>query len=267
MIPLIRRRDMLVATVASASMALSSPVHSYGSYDTARHMQAPRYQDDEFVRQWLILLIDASSSMTRPFEQMSFYDMQIEATARALLEPCVVGRLIGPPAGRTAMGVILWSASMQQEIAVHWQILRSIENIAAVATRLRRAANNLDSYTGTAAAVRFATKQLTAAHIPRECRRIINMTANGRDNHGGDPAAAAREAEESGVTINAIVMRGYDGTVDDMYDYYRRDVVTKDGLVFKVESEDQALEALAVANASKFCAEVALAPSSIGRSA
>ena len=150
---------------------------------------------------------------------------------------------------------------MQQEIAVHWQILRSIEDIAMVASRLRRAANNLDSYTGTAAAVRFATKQLTTAYIPRECRRIINMTANGRDNHGGDPVAAAREAEDAGVTINAVVMRGYDGTVDDMYDYYRRDVVTRDGLVFKVESETKALEALAVANASKFCAEIALAPS------
>jgi Protein of unknown function (DUF1194) len=267
MTPLIRRRDVLAATMASTSIALSSSVHSYGLYETSRHMQAPRYQDDEFVWQWLVLLIDASSSMTRPFERMSFYAMQIEATARALMEPCVAGRLIGPPAARTAIGAILWSASMQQEIAVHWQILRSVEDIAMVATRLRRAANNLDSYTGTAAAVRFATKQLTAAHIPRECRRIINMTANGRDNHGGDPWAAARKAEASGITINAIVMKGYDGTVEDMYDYYARNVVTKDGLVFKVESEDEALEALAVANASKFCAEIALAPSGIGRPA
>lgn len=62
---------------------------------------------------------------------------------------------------------------------------------------------------------------------------------------------------------HAIVMKGYDGTVEDMYHYYSKNVVTKDGLVFKVENEDEALEALAVANASKFCAEIALAPSEI----
>jgi hypothetical protein len=194
---------------------------------------------------------------------MSFYDIQIEATARALMEPCVVARLIGPPVARTAIGAVLWSANMQQEIAVHWRVLRSVEDIAYVAARLRNTANYLDSYTGTAAAVRFGIEQLKAGYIPLTSRKIINMMANGRDNHGGDPLGAAREAEEAGVTINAVVMKGYDGTVEDMYQYYASHVVTKDGLVFKVESEENALEALAVAKASKFCAEIALAPSSL----
>jgi alkylated DNA nucleotide flippase Atl1 len=228
-------------------------------------MQAPSKQDGEFIWQWLVLLIDASSSMRNQFQQMSFYDMQIEATARALVQPCVAERLIGTPSARTAVGAVLWSANMQQEIAVHWRVIRSIEDIAAVAARLRGTANYLDSYTGTAAAVRFASEQLQAGYIPRTgCRKIINMTANGRDNVGGDPSQAAREAEVSGITINAIVMKGYDGTVDDMYQYYSDQVITRDGLVFKVQSEDDALEALATANASKFCAEIALAPSGPG---
>jgi hypothetical protein len=224
-------------------------------------MQPPTRQGGEFIWQWLILLIDASSSMRNPFKQMSFYDMQIEATARALMEPCVATRLIGAPEGRTAIGAVLWSANKQQEVAVHWRVIRSIEDIAAVAARLRGTANYLDSYTGTAAAVRFASEQLRAGYIPRTgCRKIINMKANGRDNHGGDPSQAAREAEALGITINAVVMQGYDGTVEDMYQYYSGQVITRDGLVFKVESEDGALEALATANASKFCAEIALAP-------
>lgn len=227
-------------------------------------MRAPPHEDGESIWQWLILLIDASSSMRKLFQQMSFYDMQIEATARALMEPCVVGRLIGTPTGRTAIAVVLWSANLQQEIAVHWRVIRSIEDIAAVAGRLRNTANYLDSYTGTAAAVRFATEELKAGYIPLTSRKIINMTANGRDNHGGDPAEAARAAEEVGITINAVVMKGYDGTAEDMYQYYSSNVITKDGLVFKVESEEDALEALAVANASKFCAEIALAPASVG---
>src|SRR5690606_8336399 len=109
---------------------------------------------------------DASSSMTRPFDQMSFYDMQVEAMARALVEPCVAGRLIGPPGGRTAIGAVLWSANKQQQIAAHWHVIRSIEDIAAVAARLRSTPNYLDSYTGTAAAVRFASGLLKAGHIP-----------------------------------------------------------------------------------------------------
>ena len=259
---MIRRRELLTtATLASAGMALPSSVNSYGYYGTSRLMQAPRHDESEVISQWLVLLIDASSSMTKVFTKMSFYDLQVEATARALVEPCVVGRLIGSPSGRTAIGVILWSANMQQEIAVHWTVIRSIEDVAAVAARLRNTANYLDSYTGTAAAVRFAIEQLKAAYIPLRCRKIINLTANGRDNNGGDPSAAASEAERSGITINAVVMRGYDGNVEEMYEYYASNVVTRDGLVFKVESEDEALEALAVANASKFCAEIALAPS------
>jgi Protein of unknown function (DUF1194) len=258
---MMRRRELLTTgTLAGASIALTSPANSYGYYETPRLMRAPSHGDHEFIWQWLVLLIDASSSMRRPFDQMSFYDMQIEATARALVEPCVVARLIGTHAGRTAIGVVLWSANLQQEIAVHWTVIRSIEDIVAIAGRLRNTANYLDSYTGTAAAVRFAIEQLQALYIPLTSRRIINMTANGRDNHGGDPSKAARKAEELGITINAVVMRGYDGTVDDMYRYYEENVVTKDGLVFKVESEEKALEALAVANASKFCAEIAFAP-------
>jgi Protein of unknown function (DUF1194) len=224
-------------------------------------MRAPRCQDGESVWQWLVLLIDASSSMRKPFQKMSFYDMQIEATARALMEPCVVGRLIGSADGRTAISAVLWSANTQQEITVHWSVIRSIEDVAAVAARLRNTANYLDSYTGVAAAVRFATAQLEAGYIPLTSRKIINMIANGRDNHGGDPSEAARKAEASGIAINAVVTKGYDGTAEDMYQYYSKNVITRDGLVFKVESEDEALEALAVANASKFCAEIALAPS------
>jgi Protein of unknown function (DUF1194) len=259
-----QRRELL-ATAGLASPFLVPPaqVSAYEYYPTPRLMQAPPQEEEEFIWQWLVLLIDASSSMTRPFEQMSFYNMQIEATARALMEPCVVGRLIGTISARTAIGVILWSANLQQEIAVHWTVIRSIEDIGTIVARLRNTANYLDSYTGTTAAVRFAMDQLKAACMPRMSRKIINMTANGRDNQGGDPSKAAREAEKLGITINAVVMQGYDGTVDDMYHYYLENVVTKDGLVFKVESEDKALEALAVANASKFCAEIALATTSV----
>lgn len=261
---IMRRREFVTtATLTSASIALPSSVDAYGTYGTPRLMQAPPLKDGESIWQWLVLLIDASSSMRNLFKQMSFYDLQIEATARALMEPCVAGRLIGTPRGRTAIGVILWSANTQQEIAVHWRVIRSIEDIAMVTARLRSTANYLDSYTGAAAAVRFAMEQLKARYIPLTSRKIINMTANGRDNHGGDPSEAAREAEDLGITINAVVMKGYDGTVEDMYQYYSRNVITKDGLVFKVESENEALEALAVANASKFCAEIALAPSNI----
>jgi hypothetical protein len=261
---IMRRRELLATgTLVSASVAWPSSVYSYGYYGTSRVMQAPPLEDGEVVWQWLVLLIDASSSMRNQFQQMSFYDMQIEATARALMEPCVVDRLIGAPSGRTAIGIVLWSANMQQEIADHWRVIRSIEDIAVVAARLRSTANYLDSYTGVAAAVRFAMEQLQAPYIPRMSRKIINMTANGRDNHGGDPSGAAREAEEAGITINAVVMKGYDGTVEDMYRYYLENVITSDGLVFKVESEKKALEALALANASKLCAEIAYVSSRV----
>ena len=257
---IIRRRELLTAAaLASTAAVLPSPLHSYGFYGTARFMRAPSLEDDEFVWQWVVLLIDASSSMRQLFEQMTFYDLQIEATARALMEPCVVDRLIGTRKGRTAIGAILWSGNAQQEIAVHWSVIRSKGDIAAVAAKLRKTANYLDDGTGVAAAVRFAIEQLKAVYISGTSRRIIDLTANGRDNHGGDPAAAARQAEELGITINAVVMKGYDSTVDQIHDYYLHNVITKDGIIFKVEAENTALEALATANASKFCAEIAFA--------
>ena len=124
----------------------------------------------------------------------------------------------------------------------------------------RNTANYLDSDTGVAAAVRFAIEQLKAVYISTGCRRILNVMANGRDNQGGNPSNAAEQAEELGIIINAVVMKGYDGTVDEMYEYYLRNVITKDEIIFKVEQEKTALEALATANASKFCAEIAFVP-------
>ena len=44
-----------------------------------------------------------------------------------------------------------------------------------------------------------------------------------------------------------------------MNEYYLDNVITKDGLIFKFENEKKTLEALAIANASKFCAEIAFA--------
>lgn len=256
----IGRRDLLAGALASTVIVPSSRSYSYGYYATNRAMRPPALQDGEAIWQWLVLLIDASSSMRERFERMTFYDLQIEATARALMEPCVADRLIGSRRARTAIGAILWSARMQQEIAVHWQVIRATDDIAAVARRLRNTANYLDSYTGVAAAIGFATGQLTAVHIGSASRKIIDVTANGRDNQGGDPAAAAARAEQAGITINAVVMEGYDGTVDEIYDYYSDHVITRDGMMFKVPSESAGLEALATACTSKFCAEIARAP-------
>jgi hypothetical protein len=44
-------------------------------------MRPPALQDGEAIWQWLVLLIEASSSMRERFERMTFYDLQIEATA------------------------------------------------------------------------------------------------------------------------------------------------------------------------------------------
>lgn len=131
---IVRRRELLTAgALATTAAVLPSPLHSYGNYGTARLMRAPSLEEGESVWQWLVLLVDASSSMRQLFEQMTFI-------------------------------------------------------------------------------------------------------------------------------INAVVMKGYDGTVEEMYQYYLDNVITSDGIIFKVENEKKALEALATANASKFCAEISLVP-------
>lgn len=73
MTPLMRRREMLTAgALASMGTMLPSPSHSYGYYATNRIMRAPPLEDGEFIWQWLVLLIDASSSMRQQFEEMTF---------------------------------------------------------------------------------------------------------------------------------------------------------------------------------------------------
>jgi Ca-activated chloride channel homolog len=254
------RRELLAAgALAGTATMLPSGSHSYDYYDV-RVMRSPPLEEGEFVWQWLLLLIDASASMRQPFERMTFYDLQIEATARSLLEPCVADRLIGSRLARNAIGVILWSATMQQEIAVHWKVIRTREDISAIAVRLRRTANYLDSYTGVTAAVRFAMGQFGADYVADGSRKVIDVTANGRDNQGGDPSVASSEAERLGITINAVVMEGYDGSADEIYEYYENRVITKDGLIFKVRKEGEGLETLARASTSKLCSEIALAP-------
>jgi hypothetical protein len=254
---LMRRRALLAAgALAGMAAMLPRPAHAYAHYSTDRVMKAPRLEPGERVWQWLVLLIDASSSMRQLFEQRSFYDLQIEATAHALAEPCVADRLIGTSLGRTALAAILWSARRQQQIAIHWTVIRGQEDIAAFVRRLRHTANYLDSFTGVAAAVRFALEHLQAEYVSAATRRIIDVSANGRDNQEGDPSSAAREAETLGITINAVVMRGYDGTADQIYDYYARNVVTKDGFVVKVKHEADSLAALATATTTKLCAEL-----------
>ena len=262
MVRRLRRRDLLGggALAGAAAVLLPRRADGYGPSNSSRAMRAPPLEDGEAIWQWLLLLIDASSSTHHELKHMTFYDLQIEATARALTQPCVVARLTGDPHSRTAVGAILWSANGQQEVAVDWSVIRAPEDVAAIGARLRQTLNHLGSQTGVAAAVRFAVRELRAEYISATSRRVIDVMANGRDNQGGVPATASHEAEALGITVNAVVMEGYDGTVDQMAAYYRSNVITGDGLVFKVENEGTALEALATACASKLCAEIALAP-------
>ena len=180
----------------------------------------------------LILAIDVSNSI-----DAREYSIQVDGLAVALGDPAIREELLR---GEVALSVMQWSGLGQQEVSIPWRRMTSAAEVTAFAEdarRMTRAFVNSDTAVG--ALVEAALRQFGPV---AECRRrVIDISGDGTDNAGSDPAAARRAAERAGVQVNALAIEGIGVAITN---FYRNRVITRDGFVMTARGHTTYAETL-----------------------
>lgn len=167
----------------------------------------------------LVLAVDVSNSI-----DAGEYNIQVEGLADALLDREIREALV---AGEVALTVIQWSGAGRQEVTLPWQRMRTDGDVIAFSNQaraMRRAFIMSDTAVGDI--IRFAAGQFTSVS---DCARwVIDVSGDGTDNAGTNPAAARTMAERQGIQINGLAIEGLGVSITN---FFRRHVITRDGFV------------------------------------
>lgn len=168
----------------------------------------------------LLLAMDVSNSV-----DAGEYRLQVEGTAAALRDPQVIEGLTLGTGG--AVAVMQWSGAGMQAMSIPWTRVSREGEVLALSGQV---ASMPRAFIGANTALGDAMEQAIAAFGPvNECRRfIIDISGDGSDNSGSDPAQARRRAARSGITVNALAIEGLGAAITR---YYKEQVITRDGFV------------------------------------
>ncbi|MEE3100763.1 MAG: DUF1194 domain-containing protein, partial [Pseudomonadota bacterium] len=149
----------------------------------------------------LALALDVSSSVD-PGE----YALQADGLASALEDPDVKEAILAP-GGLVYIAVYEWSGRWQHAVVAGWTELNTPGEIDALAARIRGFGRSHADYpTALGHAIGFAARLLAEAPV---CdRRVLDISGDGANNDGYEPAQAYGSFELQDVTVNALVVGG-----------------------------------------------------------
>jgi hypothetical protein len=151
-------------------------------------------------RQALALALDVSGSV-----DAREYRQQIGGVAEALDSPEVRARILAMPQAPVRLMVFEWSGPQEQAELVPWTDLDSAATLDGVIETLRQTSRR-STPPGTALGVAMAegVRRLTAQS---DCwKRTLDISGDGKSNLGPRPRTVRTQLEDSGVTINALVI-------------------------------------------------------------
>jgi len=149
----------------------------------------------------LVLAADVSGSMDK-----SKFQLQRSGYAAAFSSPRVIEALRGGAKGRIAAAFIEWSSVLQQKVVIDWTMISDDETARQFGDRIMEAPRAFaGNSTSISAGIDFGMTQLDRA--PYEAhRRVIDVSGDGDNNAGREPAVARDVAIAKGITINGLVI-------------------------------------------------------------
>lgn len=197
----------------------------------------------------LVLAIDCSYSVDE-----REYNLQIGGLSDAFLSAEVVSAINSGPLGSISVAVVQWSSHTSQRTVIPWSRLSNTGEIQAFSQKLATMPRITDDgATAMAAAISFST-DLHRANPYFANRRVIDVSADGRNNNGPNIGPVRARALAQGITINALAILLEDVTLDI---YFMRDVIGGPG-AFVEEADDYADYARAIKR--KLVKEIQYAP-------
>lgn len=234
-----RRRSLLVAAGAAASLARTTPARAEEPVDVA-----------------LVMAVDVSRSIDEDEARL-----QREGYRAAVGDPRVVEAIRGGMLGAVAIAYVEWAGIEYQRLVIPWTRIAGQRDADAWAAALEAAPRASLSWTSVSGAIDFSRRVMS--ECPFEAtRRVIDVSGDGVNN-SGPPAEVARDrAVAEGITINGLPILNDRPTFGrpppvPLDVYFRESVVGGPG-AFVIAAED--FEAFGQAVRRKLIREIAGLP-------
>src|SRR2546429_7571602 len=122
-----------------------------------------------------------------------------------MTDPRVLRAIAGGRTTAIAITFIEWSVASDQNVVVHWTVVRGEEAAGGIAATMIAAPRSFLGRTSISAAIDYSLERLAAAP-PQAEKRIIDVSGDGTNNSGRPVTEARDQAVASGVTINGLAI-------------------------------------------------------------
>jgi hypothetical protein len=196
----------------------------------------------------LVLAVDASASVSD-----QEFELQVRALAEAFRHRAVARAIRAAGDLGLAVALVQWADYGRHMMAVDWTEVRDAAAAAEFAGKIDQVWRSLSGNTAIGGALEFAILQLEGnGYLGR--RRVIDVSGDGRSNHGSAAWLVRDRAVARGITVNGLAILNEDPTLDR---YYRTNVIGGTG-AFVMTANDY--EAYRSAIVSKLIKEIAGPP-------
>lgn len=162
----------------------------------------------------LVLAVDCSYSV-----DSNEFRLQMQGLARAFRQPAIHNAIAEGETGRIAVVLVQWSDDRNQLMAIPWTVISTKEHAERFAAMIDATPRNLaEGGTAIGTALQYsAAVALAAPFLPK--RRVIDLSADGRNNRGVRPSVARDEIVAHGITINGLAVTNEWPTLDKYFEH------------------------------------------------
>lgn len=219
----------------------------------------PRASLAETVDLQLVLAADVSRSVDD-----DEFRLQRQGYAGAFRDPRVLRAIRSGQHRKIAVCYLEWSGPDSLAIIADWTVVGDEESAGSFSDSILAAQRPFANRTAIGAAIDFARAQFRRSRVDSQ-RRVIDVSGDGTNTNGREPASARDEALAEGITINGLVILSPEPMPWNPYhthppggleNYYRENVAGGPG-TFVLVVEDFHSFAYAVVN--KLIREIAAA--------
>ena len=151
------------------------------------------------------------------------YALQVVGVQAALADDRARGAILAPER-HVALAIYEWSGRWEQNVVVGWTLLRSEADIDAVIAELGTVERSFNGITAVGRALFFGARLLLGA--PECAARTLDLSGDGRNNDGPDPARIYARFNFGEITVNGLAIGGLEHGI---LDYYQSEVIRGPG--------------------------------------
>jgi len=176
---------------------------------------SPAVGAQDIVDLALVLAVDSSYSV-----DTTEYRLQMEGLASAFLSGEVIDAIKNGPSGRIAISVVQWSDLKSQVVVIPWTIISGDKSATDLSSRISQTPRQTASG-GTSITTMIKKGAAMLSNLPFFAeRKVIDISADGRNNNGGDPRPVRNLVAASGITINGLAIINEVITLDKYFEIY-----------------------------------------------